>query len=374
MASYHEQLQVQALNDLSNRSKAGIPMYLIVWLAIVLTFDIQDSHKIFFQINTIVLGSLIALRGIHLYLMREIRTRNITTMTQWFVANLLLCALHWGIMVGFVLYDPTLSSVELIFMIITPAFALGGACTLSISSEIRVLYPTLMFTPVITVFLLNSDTQSILLAVLSTMMLIYIFSSSKASHKDYWEAITNYLVAEERAEQMEKLSVTDPLTQIHNRMYFDSEYSQEWKRSLRLRSVLSVIMIDIDHFKEINDTYGHIFGDECLKVIANAIKDEVKRPSDCVARYGGEEFVVLLPSTNEAGSKTIANRIRKAVERIEVDYEGTPVSMTVSIGGATAVPTVNDEKNMLIRRADSALYLAKENGRNQYQAETTGHC
>ncbi|TNC80381.1 MAG: hypothetical protein C9356_14070 [Oleiphilus sp.] len=372
MASYHEQLQVQALSDLSNRSKSGIPMYMLIWLAISITLDVHVSHPLFFQVNTVILAALICLRAFHMALMRDIRNRNVTTMTQWFTSNLLLCSLHWGGMVGFVVYDPSLSDLETIMMIITPAFALGGACTLSISSEIRVLYPTLMFTPIITIFILNGDTESILLAVLSSLMLLYIFSSSKASHKDYWEAITNYLVAEERAEQMEKLSVTDPLTQIHNRMYFDSEYSQEWKRSLRLKSVLSVIMIDIDYFKRINDTYGHVFGDECLKIIAKAIRDEVKRPTDCVARYGGEEFVVLLPTTNEAGAKTIANRIRRAVEKIQVDYKGTPVSMTISIGGATSIPSVNEEKNLLIRRADSALYLAKENGRNQYQAETTG--
>lgn len=374
MASYHEQLQVQALSDLSNRSKSGIPMYMLVWLAIMITLNVHTTHPLFFQVNTVILGALIVLRSFHLYLMGSIRNRNVTAMTQWFISNLLLCALHWGGMVGFVVYDPSLSNLETVMLIITPAFALGGACTLSISSEIRVLFPTLMFTPIISVLILNGDTESLLLAALSSLMLLYIYSSSKASHKDYWEAITNYLVAEERAEQMEKLSVTDPLTQIHNRMYFDSEYSQEWKRSLRLKSALSVIMIDIDYFKRINDTYGHVFGDECLTVIANAIKNEVKRPSDCVARYGGEEFVVLLPTTNEAGAKTIANRIRRAVEKIQVDHNGTPVSMTVSIGGATAVPSVNDEKNLLIRRADSALYIAKEKGRNQYQAEKTGHC
>ena len=157
-------------------------------------------------------------------------------------------------------------------------------------------------------------------------------------------------------------------------MYFDSEYAKEWKRSLRLKAPLSIIMIDIDFFKNINDTYGHIFGDDCLKVIAQTLAKEAKRPTDRVARYGGEEFVMLLPNTNAEGTKTIANRIRKAVEDISVDFEGETVKMTISIGGATTIPAIKDDRSSLLRRSDSALYLAKESGRNQYQAETTGLC
>lgn len=373
MNSYHDQLQLQALSDLCNRSKSGIFMYLITWLAITVAFDIHNSHPVFFQLNTVIFTAIASLRLLHLYLMGDSRSRNTTTMTQWFIANLLLCALHWGLMVAYIIHHPSLALIETTMLIITPAFALGGACTLSISSEIRVLYPTFIFAPVIAVLILASTPQSLLLAGLCTLTLLYIFTSSKASHQDYWEAITNYLVAEERADQMEKLSITDPLTQLHNRMYFDVEFAQEWKRSMRLKSPLSVIMIDLDFFKKINDDYGHVFGDECLKVIASTISSQIKRPSDCIARYGGEEFVAFLPNTDEKGAQTIANRICRAVEEITVKFENKPVHMTVSIGGATTTPSISQSKNLLIRRADTALYAAKENGRNQYQAETTGH-
>lgn len=374
MQSYHEQLNAQALNDLSNRSKSGIVMYLAVWLAIALTFKLNETHPLFFQINTGIFVFLAALRGLHIYAMFKNKTGNISFLSQWFNVNILMCALHWGLMSGWIIHEPSLAAVQTTFLIITPAFALGGACTLSISSEIRILYPTFMFVPVIALFLLQDTTEYYLLAGLCSFALMYIFVSSRASHKDYWEAITNFMVAEERAELMEKLSVTDPLTQIHNRMYFDSEYSIEWRRSLRLRAPLSVIMIDIDYFKKINDTYGHIFGDDCLKIIAKTIAAEAKRPTDRVARYGGEEFVVLLPNTNEAGAQTIGNRIRETVEAIEIDHEGKPVKLTVSVGGATTIPVISDEKTLLIRRADSALYQAKHDGRNRYNAEMSGHC
>jgi len=374
MSSYHDQLQFQALHDLTNRSKGGIIMYSCVWLMITLIYDIHTSHTDFFVLNLAAFIILVTLRLAHLYCMRNAYQYKSATLMQWFVGNLLLCAVHWGLMTAWVIHDPTLSEINLLFLIITPAFALGGASTLSISSEIKVLYPTLMFFPMILALLADGGLQEYLLATLCGITLIYIFVSTNASHKDYWEAITNYMVAEERAEQMEKLSVTDPLTKLHNRMYFDSEYTKEWKRSLRLKAPLSVIMMDIDFFKNINDTYGHIFGDDCLKVIAQTIGAEAKRPTDRIARYGGEEFVMLLPNTNAEGAKTIANRIRKAVENIVIDFEGETVKMTISIGGATAVPTLNEDRSLLLRRSDSALYHAKESGRNQYQAETTGLC
>lgn len=373
MQSYHEQLHAQALKDLSNRSKSGIFMYIVVWFVITISFGVHETHTTFFQLNSLIFSVLVVLRIAHLASMHRQGAQYSSAMSQWFNFNILACALHWGIMVAWVIQEPSLEVVKMTFMIITPAFALGGACTLSISNEIRILYPTLMFVPVIGTFALEGGTLPYVLAGLCSFALLYIFASSKASHKDYWEAITNYLVAEERAELMEKLSITDPLTQTNNRMYFDSEYSLEWRRCLRLHSPLSVIMIDIDFFKQINDNYGHIFGDECLKAIAKTLADEVKRPTDCVARYGGEEFIALLPNTDASGTQTIAKRILRAVENMAIEYEGKQVTLTVSIGGATIHPKVGDDRNNLIRRADSALYEAKNSGRNRYCAETMGH-
>lgn len=372
MQSYHDQLQAQALNDLSNRGKSGIIMYIVVWLIISLTYGLQDSHPTFFQLNTALFVLLAVLRVAHLALVQKNLVNRTAFYSLWFNFNILVCSLHWGLLVAWIFYDDSLSAVQSTFMIITPAFALGGACTLSISSEIRVLYPTLMFAPLIAVFIFEADTQHYLLAGLSTFALFYIFASSRSSHKDYWEAITNYMVAEERAELMERLSITDQLTQIHNRLHFDSEFSLEWRRSTRLHSTLSVLMIDIDHFKSINDQYGHVFGDECLKAIAHTISIQAKRPNDCVARYGGEEFVVLLPNTNDSGAQIIAQRMINAVEQIQLQAGEKNISLTISIGGASVRPTTKEDKSALIKRADSALYEAKRSGRNRYRAELTG--
>ena len=138
-------------------------------------------------------------------------------------------------MTAWIIFDDKLTELRTIILIITPAFAIGGACNLSISSEIRTLYPALMFIPFIGILFQQGDTESLILAVLTSICLLYIFSSSKATHNDYWAAITNHMVAEERAHLMEQLSTTDPLTQLKNRMFFDTELTKEWKTLFSLK-------------------------------------------------------------------------------------------------------------------------------------------
>ena len=166
---------------------------------------------------------------------------------------------------------------------------------------------------------------------------------------------------------MEKLSITDQLTQLHNRLYFDKKFDEEWKRSSRAKTPLSVLLMDIDNFKELNDTYGHLFGDECLRLIASTISSELLRVSDCVARYGGEEFVVLLPNAGEDETRAIADKLVQAISSVNSEFNNKKVQITCSIGGATGHPDYHDNKKYLLKQADIALYQAKNNGRNQYQ-------
>ena len=166
---------------------------------------------------------------------------------------------------------------------------------------------------------------------------------------------------------MEQLSITDQLTKLKNRLYFDKKFDEEWQRSSRMKLPLSVLLIDIDNFKEINDNYGHLFGDECLRLIASTISSELLRASDCVARYGGEEFVALLPNTEEDETRAIAEKLVKAISNVGSKIDDKKINITCSIGGATTLPDYQDNKEHLLKQADIALYQAKNNGRNQYQ-------
>ena len=171
----------------------------------------------------------------------------------------------------------------------------------------------------------------------------------------------------EAKKRLELLSITDQLTGLKNRRYFDGCYTSEYKRACRSQSSISVMVIDIDHFKRVNDTYGHLVGDECIRLVAQAIHVHSQRPGDMAFRYGGEEFVVLLTDTDCGGSSSVAQLIRQEVEHIQYRYDGSVVDLSVSIGIATTIP--NDEigaKNLL-QQADDALYQAKENGRNRVE-------
>ncbi len=363
--SYHEQLQSLALTDLTNRAKSGILTYLCIWLILSFSYNLLESKPAFFLVNTLLLVTFCVLRVAHFLVLTRSKNPDVGFLHQWLILTVLAAAAHWGAMSAWVIYDPGLSDLRNIILVITPAFALGGACTLSISSEIRTLYPILMCLPLAGMLVHVGDTESLVFAVMMVICLLYIFSSSKASHNDYWAAITNHLVAEERAELMEQLSTTDPLTQLKNRMFFDKEFNKEWRRCSRMNCPISVIMIDLDHFKKLNDKYGHLFGDECLIKAAQAIRNEVARPADCVARYGGEEFIVLLPNTNTKGANNIAKRMLDAVAKLEFSVDGTPVKLTCSIGISTTIPDFKQDRSNLIKDADTALYYAKEHGRNQ---------
>lgn len=171
--------------------------------------------------------------------------------------------------------------------------------------------------------------------------------------------------------RLEGLNNTDQLTGINNRTFFDSHIEYVWSNTARANEYLTILMVDVDHFKDINDTYGHLVGDEVLVAIAQTIKKTLTRSTDQVARYGGEEFVVALPSTHESGALIVAERIRKSVEMIRTIEFGLGSEVTVSIGISCVSPaTSNLRIRDVMAQADKALYHAKHNGRNRSETFT----
>ncbi len=179
------------------------------------------------------------------------------------------------------------------------------------------------------------------------------------------------LELEEANERLKALSVTDGLTQLKNRYYFDQSFRREYKRAAREHWPFSVMMIDIDHFKQLNDTHGHLFGDFCLKRAAELISAIIRRPSDTVARYGGEEFAVLLPNTHLDGALRLAEKIREQFKEIEMSDGGIHLYLTVSIGVSSTMPSPGslEYRTSLLDLADQCLYKAKQNGRDQVIGE-----
>lgn len=170
--------------------------------------------------------------------------------------------------------------------------------------------------------------------------------------------------------KLQELSTTDSLTGLRNRRYFDDMLLNEYKRAFRDKLPLSVLLLDIDHFKSLNDNYGHPFGDLCLVEAAGLIRDCIKRPPDVAARYGGEEFVVLLPQTDREGAVQVAECLRAAFNVKRIEDGPHSVVMTISIGVSSTVPPDRDGHEKLLKRADELLYRAKQNGRNRVEWES----
>ncbi len=168
-------------------------------------------------------------------------------------------------------------------------------------------------------------------------------------------------------DELFRLATTDALTGIANRRSFDAYLDREWKRMLREKTPLSLVLCDIDYFKKFNDLYGHQAGDACLQSVAQALRGCVVRPGDFVARYGGEEFVVVLPGTPVEGALHIAEQIRTDIRKLSINHAGSDVDpfVTLSLGVAQGVPSPETKADAVLRAADAALYKAKKQGRNR---------
>ena len=225
-------------------------------------------------------------------------------------------------------------------------------------------------------YLNNSWTSflSLLMFIFSLGLPIYIISAKKyelqQANVHLEEKVIERTNALNNANKMlENISLTDGLTGVANRRHLDDFLETEWARAIRNKTTISLLMIDIDFFKQYNDVYGHLAGDECLILIAQKIQELVQRPTDLVARYGGEEFVVILPETKDVPN--IADDIISEIEQLAITHCNSSVSdiITISIGCATLQPSIGEQCAKLLDLADKQLYLAKNDGRNKIRIQ-----
>lgn len=198
-----------------------------------------------------------------------------------------------------------------------------------------------------------------------------ILGASDYIHKPFNPAIVKLRVQNQmqivnQVRMIHHLSMTDALTGTANRRHFNSRLNQEWQRAVRDSTAVSLLLLDVDDFKKVNDTHGHLFGDAVLQNIANNIKLCLKRPMDLIARWGGEEFAILLPNTHIEGAIYVAEGVRQAIERRDHPApELGDVMVTVSIGASCVLPDMEKELMEFVNEADQALYRAKELGKNR---------
>ncbi|NPA65585.1 MAG: diguanylate cyclase [Epsilonproteobacteria bacterium] len=221
-------------------------------------------------------------------------------------------------------------------------------------------------------YLVTMKTEIILLIaiIFAILMVTYIIFKSIQNETKKLESMAKKLQAVNK--KLESASYTDSLTGLFNRRYFNYIFSREIKRAKRERKYITFMMIDIDYFKQYNDTYGHIAGDNTLKKVALAIRECFRRPSDFVFRLGGEEFGVLLVGTDEHNSMKLAREMCKKVKEQKIEHKSSKVAdiVTVSVGVVCCIADESLDEEILIKKADDMLYKAKENGRDQCAVTT----
>lgn len=358
--------ELRAHTDLANRAKGGIFIYLIVWVVTAVWAGMHDKLPSVFYLNLFLLLSIALLRITHNKLLMKGNKFNTVTMYYLLVGLLLFSALHWGLLTTWILFSGEFPELKYPYMIIAAAFAMGGSAVLSISRLVGVVYPILIYIPNMIIGFVIGDGETIVMMALAGVSLIYIFVASRATHYDYHNSIINQKLAEERAVKLENQTKIDSLTGLYNRLYFNEQYEYEWEQAKQNKTPLSILMLDLDYFKAINDEFGHLMGDECLKLAAEVLRNNVTQQTDTICRFGGEEFVVILPNTHIHDAAKIADAIIKTFSEKKCSKDNIHAQLTSSIGIAEETPIAGENKETILKMADDALYQAKSHGRNRY--------
>ena len=199
-----------------------------------------------------------------------------------------------------------------------------------------------------------------------TLMTLLAVLLSQVIRATRLKELTNARLAESN-NKLRRLSFLDPMTGLANRRYLEKYLEREWGRAIREHTPLSLVMMDLDYFKDFNDAYGHQEGDKCLAEIAAHIREVLKRPTDLLARYGGDEFIAVLPNTGQEGAMQVADSIAQAVGNLAILVPNSPHRcLTISLGTASHRPTLGESSETLVAAADRALYQAKLAGRNRF--------
>jgi diguanylate cyclase (GGDEF)-like protein len=301
-------------------------------------------------------------RLIHLVISKEMGDRYEVSNRNIFFISVIASALIWGITFALIMLQQEEHITQILITALMCGLCAGGVVAFIPHRSLSIYYNISMLMPA-SAFLFMSG-SNIYLATMIILFSIYLVIITHRGNMEYWDALENEHLLELKSLELAHLSNTDVLTGLYNRRYFDQALDLEWKRSGRNNAILSVIIFDIDHFKNINDTFGHQAGDEYLTRTAAALNSVFKRDYDIVARYGGEEFIVLLPGINAEHARQLAEQARQKIESLILYRQGKKFATTISAGIISCVVDFNTSPDNIVACADEALYKAKHAGRN----------
>src|SRR5690554_2537890 len=364
-----KEFQQQRFHDLIQRSWPGLISYALVWWAIALPrlWYEPTSENLSWLSG---FGFLILLCcGLRIRLLRRFRQRlaDERAKVPWEIfVGTALNASAWGVIAAVsLLPDTPLSPLVMVMILTTSGICAGGVCSLAISRYLVCMFLGCMLTPSIIVLALGYSEHPVEMAIAGIIFWISMYLISGLPRREYYTASCSNIKLSHQAAYLQELSRVDSLTGLNNRRQFEHLFETELKRASRGRYPISLLLIDLDHFKHINDQHGHLIGDECLKRVATTLSAQLKRATDAVARFGGEEFAVILPGTSEADARQVAESIRQALETLKIPTATENISLTASLGGVSLIPSQEGSARDIIKLADDALYRAKHEGRNR---------
>ena len=375
-------IEAQVNQALARNARRVLFSYPLLCLIISFQSDFLDGRWSVYWLFALFFCLLSAVRFWHC---TQCAKHPLVVWRRLFAVLSLLSVLLWTLLVVIVLLDSGLGTIASVWLIVSAGIAAGGASSMSPSRALAMAFISAAVLPIILALLWLNSPEAMAFVFCLLIFWLHVAAMVWQQSAVFRSAITDNLRLTSYAQALERVGRRDSLTQLFNRGYFNQRASNEWKRLARSGQPLSLLMLDIDHFKSINDSYGHLVGDQCLRLTAVLLEQALRRPSDVVARFGGEEFVVLLPETELEGALAVAEGICQVFSQRKDDplagdtagldafRELSHIRFTVSIGVATHLPAQGGSIESLLDAADQSMYEAKRLGRNRvYAASAEG--
>jgi diguanylate cyclase (GGDEF)-like protein len=361
--SLPEAFQKQCVLDLADRMRNGLLVYPLIWLVMMQVDAYAGRHLVWVCTQAISLLLLGALRYAFHQRLPYRMERNFIDTRRVFRGLSMIQNAYWGVLCATIMTAPDAPTLRWIMLMSTVGVMAGLTIIVAIDSILPLALPILLLAPTVAMLLPRGGSENIAISGLAVFFLLYSKNLSSLVSKEYWARQRTQALLEQKARELTLISRTDALTGVPNRLDFQEKFTQAWDEAQRCNEPMAIAMVDLDHFKRINDEHGHPFGDRCLQAAAMAITQAVYQPGDTVARFGGEEFVILMPKTDLAGAHAVAQRVLKQLRATLVPLDGHTVKLSCSIGVAACIPSPRDGADHLVQDADQALYVAKHQGR-----------
>ncbi|RJP84777.1 MAG: diguanylate cyclase [Desulfobacteraceae bacterium] len=363
MAFKRHQINRRVIDDLKSRSTIGMYFYMAVTIGVLSVDGFYKRHFAFSVAFLAAMTFIAIFRISHYYLFDKIEKTSPRLNFIAFFASVFATSLTWGLGFAYFMVQPEELSSKIIMLASTVGLDSGGVVAFIPSWGTSALYTVIMLMPAAIALSYFGVYPALVLLII--LFIAYMMMIAFRGNREYWNALENEYLLKQKTEEIQRISRVDVLTGLYNRRYFDEIFNIQWKAAVRNSTPMTIVIADIDHFKRINDTYGHLAGDAYLKKIAELLAGIFKRDTDFIARYGGEEFVFLLDGLDRDAVIALAETVRSETGKMTLFHYDHKIQTTISLGISSCVPQPNDQKDRLFEKADKAMYQAKNSGRNQ---------